>query len=178
MTIVNLENKAFSSVRSELRKEVIDIFLSEEPGTGKNELASRYQYITKRVGNNKIYLSRPAQFNNGFDFTLNVSDINFNNGYYNNKGNLKRSTTRPSHQHILDDLISKRIDNLPLFKLFMQEIKQVYDCQIPQNTKFEFVSGYDSQIILECIKWLFIEQDVTYWNYSGRSMFFNRIISI
>lgn len=29
------------------------------------------------------------------------------------------------------------------------------------------------EIILLAIKWLFMEQDCAYWNYSGRAMFFD-----
>jgi len=30
-------------------------------------------------------------------------------------------------------------------------------------------------IILLAIKWLFIEQDITYWNWSGRNMLMNSL---
>lgn len=178
MNIVNITNTTFSSNRTEIRKEIINLFLDEKPGTGKKHLTSRYKYITKNVGKHEIYLSRPAQFNNGFDFTLNVSGINFNNGYYNDKGKLKRATNRPSHGHILDDLKIKKKENPSLYKDLFIEIINIYNCQEPTNTVFNFSSGYKSEIILECIKWLFIEQDVTYWNYSARAMFFNSIKKI
>lgn len=31
------------------------------------------------------------------------------------------------------------------------------------------------QIVLLAIKWLFMEQDCTYWNYSGRAMLFEHL---
>jgi hypothetical protein len=117
-----------------------------------------------------VFLSRPAQFNNGFDFTLNVSGINFNVG--------GRATTRPTHQNIVDDLLSKKVENLQLYNNLQVEIANIYNCQEPTTVNFPFTSGYSTEIILECIKWLFAEQDVTYWNYSGRAMFYNGILAV
>jgi hypothetical protein len=170
MVIIDITNHEFSDNRNELRKEVINMFLQENPGTGRYELTSRYKYITKIIGNNEVYLSRPAQFNNGFDFTLNVSNINFNpHG---------RSTTRPTHQNIFDDLELKKEANPNLYAILKSQIDKIYNCITPTRTNFDFGVGLDTEILLECIKWLFVEQDVTYWNYSGRAMFYSGICEI
>lgn len=170
MNIVNLTNYNFANERSKIRKEIINLFLDENPGTGKGEFTSKYKYITKVIGNNEVYLIRPAQFNNGFDFTLNVSNLNFNpNG---------RATTRPTHQNIYNDLILKKQSNPELYNKLKGEIDKIFNCQEPSNEVLNFGIGLNTEILLECIKWLFIEQDVTYWNYSGRSMFYGGIKSI
>lgn len=171
MNIVDLSTHKFPNNRDLFRKEIIGFFLNETPGTGKGENTSKYQYIVKKIHGHVIYLSRPAQFNNGFDFTLNVSNINFNTGG-------GRVTTRPTHQNILDDLAAKKNENLTLYNSLLVEIINIYKCQEPTTIIFAFSSGYSSEIILECIKWLFAEQDVTYWNYSGREMFYNSILSV
>lgn len=178
MTKVELSNHKFAKDRTALRKEIIKIFLEEQPGTGKGEYTSKYIYTTKIVGENEIFLSRPAQFNNGFDFTVNVSGIDFNIGYINKKGKKKKSTTRPSHEHILNDLLSKKKEDLSKYKSLVNEVDKIYSCQEYNARGLNFSSGYDSEIILECIKWLLIEQDVTYWNYSGRFMFYQNIKQI
>lgn len=178
MNIIDLTKRKFSNNRFELRKEIINIFLEESPGTGKGCLASRNKYTVKNIGENQVYLQRPAQFNNGFDFTLNVSGINFNDNYYNDKSKLKRSTTRPSHEHIYADLRSKKEENLQLYKELLEQINKIYNCQEPNKTKFDFISGYKSEVVLECVKWLLIEQDITYWHYSGRAMFYEGIQEI
>lgn len=179
MTEVNLTKYSFSNKRSELRKEIIEIFLKEKPGTGKGNLTTRYKYIVNKLKDGrKVYLSRPANFNNGFDFTLNVSDTNFNLGLLNKKGKTKRSSTRPTHDNILTDLINKKTENLVLYKLFMDQIDLIFECKNPTSIRFSFTSGHPSELIIECIKWLFVEQDVTYWNYSGRTMFYKGIKSI
>jgi hypothetical protein len=170
MNIVDLSTHQFANNRDLLRKEIIGFFLNEIPGTGKGLSTSKYRYIVKRINASEVFLSRPAQFNNGFDFTLNVSGINFNVG--------GRATTRPTHQNILDDLISKKTENLQLYNNLQVEIANIYNCQEPTAVNFPFTSGYSTEIILECIKWLFAEQDVTYWNYSGRDMFYNSILAV
>ena len=38
------------------------------------------------------------------------------------------------------------------------------------NIMGQFESGFAVDHILKTIKWLFIEQDIRYWNYSGRYM--------
>jgi hypothetical protein len=165
ITLIN-----FSEDRSELRKQVINIFLDENPGTGRYELTSKYKYITKTFDMYEVFLSRPAQFNNGFDFTLNVSNVNFNPS--------GRATTRPTHQNIYDDLQLKKHTNPELYNVLKVQIDRIYNCQYPNRTQFNFNVGLNTEILLECIKWLFIEQDVTYWNYSGRAMFYNGINEI
>ena len=169
MNIIDLTNRKFPNNRTDFRKELTNLFLNEEPGNGRGNLASRYKYITKIVGKSEIYLQRPAQFNNGFDFTLNVSGINFNPS--------GRRTTRPTHNDIIRDLLLKKKGNENLYNELRIQIGRIYDCQVPEITSFSFDVGLSSEILLECIKWLFAEQDITYWNYSGREMFYRGIIS-
>lgn len=50
------------------------------------------------------------------------------------------------------------------------------------NKGFDFTDGdgilRPIAIILLAIKWLFIEQDITYWNWSGRNMLYNQLIEM
>lgn len=170
MTKIDLTKHIFSSDRSLMRKEIIKLFLEEKPGTGRGDLTSRYQYVVLKKKEHEVYLKRPAQFNNGFDFTLNVSNINFNKS--------GRATTRPTHGNIIDDLKLKKQSNKSLFQELVNQIDKIYNCELADKKQFDFEIGLDSEILLECIKWLFIEQDVTYWNYSGRAMFYSGIKSI
>lgn len=179
MNKINLTKKIFSSSRADFRKEIITEFLNEKPGTGKGALTSRYDYNVKILQDGReVYLRRPASLNNGLDFTLNVSDVNFNKGLLNDKGKIKRASTRPTHDNILTDLKNKKTENNILYSSLVKQVDLIFKCQQPTQVNFAFTTGHSTELILECIKWLFVEQDVTYWNYSGRSMFNNAIKGI
>jgi len=178
-TQIDWTNLKFSNDRFKFRKEIIEIFLKENPGTGKGDATSRYVYLVKILKDGrKIYLNRPAIFNKGLDFTLNVSNTNFSTGLLTKKGNPKRASTRPTHNNILVDLENKKVENLDLYKLFVKQVDLIYGCQNPTNIVFDFKTGHSTELILECIKWLFAEQDLTYWNYSGRAMLYKSIKEI
>lgn len=175
MRTIDLTKITFSSSRSNLRKEVINLFLDEKPGTGKGVACSKYMYVTKILEDRReVFLMRPAQFNNGFDFTVNVLNTNFNQDV---KG--KRATKRPTHNHIYEDLKTKKEENLKGYMQLKKQILLIYNCEnynVPENV--DFSSGHSMELLLECIKWLFIEQDVTYWNYSGRAMLYESLNKI
>lgn len=174
MNTIDISVYKFAEDRATLRKEIIGFFLDEEPGTGKHHLTSRYKYVTKVLQDGRqVHLSRPANFNNGFDFTLNVSGTNFNHHI-----SEKRASTRPTHGNIYDDLILKRTENSKLYDELREQIDLVYNCKNPTKVNFNFNDGHPTELILECVKWLFVEQDVTYWNYSGRNMLYEGICEI
>lgn len=170
--IIDWTTKKFSNDRHLMREEIVNSFLGENPGTGTGNNCSKYTYIVARINDHDIYLQRPAQFNNGFDFTLNVSGINFNPD--------GKATTRPKHSDILDDLKLKKQEDIDSYKKLINEIRLLFNCQeLSKNSNMIFFSqGLYVPILLECIKWLFVEQDITYWNYSGRSMLFEEILKI
>ena len=179
MIEIDLTKQKFSNDRAGFRKEIISIFLNEKAGTGKGANTTRYKYAVRvLLDGRKVYLSRPANFNNGFDFTLNVENTNFNLGLLNKKGKVKRASTRPTHENILSDLRNKKTENNELYNSLIAQVELIFKCQKPIKVDFAFKGGHSSELILECIKWLFEEQDVTYWNYSGRSMFYNAIKEI
>ena len=62
-------------------------------------------------------------------------------------------------------------------KLFI-EIKKVYNCRNDIDYSLSFKSGYSTDLILKCLKWLFIEQDIRDWSYSGRVMLWEIIKNI
>jgi len=42
--------------------------------------------------------------------------------------------------------------------------------KVLSETGLSFKKGLTSETLLKTLRWLFIEQDVTYWNYDGRMM--------
>ena len=84
--------------RNELRKIVINKFLTEEPGTGRGEKASMYMYLVEKLKDGRhIYLTRPARLRLGFDFLIHVKGERFKGGGDN-----------PAHDDIYDDLMRKK----------------------------------------------------------------------
>ena len=158
--------------RAGIRNELVTLLLQEQPGTGKGTNASRYRYAVETFNNYSIVLNRPAGLNKGFDFTVNIQGMSFKK---------KRRYYNPSHQDIIDVLQSIQNTHPAQYQDIRLEIQNIYNCVTP---KFHNISGITFldhtntprpvEIILLAIKWLFIEQDITYWNWSGRNMLFSK----
>lgn len=156
--------------RTSIRKQVIMEFLNEEPGTGKGDDCSKYVYVVETITDSKkVILKRPANLNKGMDFTVHVENVRFKE---------KGIVDIPSHTDILTDLEGKKKSEPEKYKEIVPIIHKIYKCEnVSQQElkKTHFRSGHSIEIILMAMKWLFIEQDVTYWNWSGRSMLFSAL---
>jgi hypothetical protein len=167
-------NQYFSNIgtRNEVRTRVINIFLDEIAGNGTGTSASKYNYnVATLINGNNVILTRPANLKNGFDFLIRISNINFNlNG---------RSRDYPKHDEIINDLEIKKNNNSILYNQLRIYINDIFNCNIEvENINFNslnFNIGYDVDMLLHIIKWFFIEQDIRYWNYSGRNMLMSSI---
>ena len=54
-------------------------------------------------------------------------------------------------------------------------LNKLYNCEFVNEEEYSniyFAIGIEIEGILKIVKWLFLEQDVTYWNYSGRGMLY------
>jgi hypothetical protein len=58
----------------------------------------------------------------------------------------------------------------------------VWHCEEPNDVlndfAFSFKKGLPVDALLKILKWLFVEQDVTYWNWDGRTMLFRAISNL
>jgi hypothetical protein len=154
------------------RRFLVERFLKEMPGHGRDELASRYQYNVESYGEYGIYLKRPTQLNKGFDFTVNICGMCFKKN---------RRYSNPSHQDIINASFSCKNVYPNEYALVKTAIIDIYNCMEAKLCAisatfmdFEEVNR-PIQIILLAIRWLFMEQDCAYWNYSGREMFYNAL---
>lgn len=122
-----------------------------------------------------MYLKRPTRLK-GFDFQVNV------------EGLIKtvkpgRGPTRemPSHADVLHDLPVKLAERPGDRGVLFDAVAAVYDCGDPvQFMKRSprlaaFWSGWPVDPLLLTVKWLMIEQDVTYWLETGRDMLMSAI---
>ena len=156
--------------RTEQRTQIVRKFLEETPGTGNGENASKYRYYVEHYLTYSVYIDRPAHLNKGFDFTVHVTNIVLHRG------------SCPSHDDIITFLTDCKNTN-PLTYHYVQEaINHIFRCENYQSNCLNNILFHDRhgsqhpvQVLLLIIKWLFIEQDITYWNYSGRNMLFNEL---
>lgn len=148
--------------RQELREQVVSAFLNEAPGTGTGKLASKYCYFVETLSDGRrVFLTRPAWLNKGFDFEIRVQDEKFPGG----RGG---KTDRPNHSVIFDDLKQKLAEAPDTYPRLFHLIERIYNCEeVPSKSSepLKFQAGLPVDMILAVIKWFFIEQDVTYWNY-------------
>ncbi|MEA5000355.1 MAG: hypothetical protein VB017_00550 [Endomicrobiaceae bacterium] len=164
------------TTRQDVRNYVIKEFLKEKPGTGNQKSAYRYDVETLSNGD-KIFLERPAHLNKGMDFVIKVDNNIFPHASYYKKrqkwiwGNIEV----PSYISIFVDLYYKKIDNFQTYQNLFLEIENIYNVKI-YSTSLNFKYGYPCDMLLGIIKWMFIEQDITYWNYSGREMLMKEIL--
>lgn len=166
---INFSNQG---TQNEVRMRVINQFATEEAGTGREDLASRYTYYVETFENgNRVYLRRPANLYNGFDFLVCVEGYNF-------AGQGQRKRNFPKHEDIIADLKIKLEKEKDKYIKLLVLIEQVHDCKDVSEEKMRslnFENGFSTEMILKTIKWLFIEQDIRYWNYSGRNMLWNAL---
>jgi len=153
--------------RNEVRMRVVNALASEEPGTGSGDSASRYIYFVESLSSgDRVYLQRPANLHNGFDFLVCVENAN-----YAPPG--KRRRNYPKHEDFGADLQAKKEENGEMYARLYSLLRRVFECEDVSDaemSEIHFNSGLPVDHILKAIKWLFIEQDIRYWNYSGRNM--------
>ncbi len=160
--------------RNEVRMRVVNRMSEEISGQGKGELASRYVYFVETLDDGRrVYLKRPSNLHRGFDFAIYVEDTDF-------MPDGKRRE-RPSHGDIISDLSAKRDESRAEYDRLFAQMEQVYLCNdidYAEASSLTFTVGYPCDLVLKVLKWFFIEQDIRYWNYSGRGMLWSAILSI
>lgn len=139
--------------------------MEENPGRGTGKFVSRYKYIIEKFSDErKLYLIRPAQYKIGFDFQIWMENWN------------KTDTNKmPSYKDIIQDLKLKEVENQYNLNILLMGVNKIFICEDDDriidwlNAKnIIFSCGEDIKVLLKVIKWMFIEQDLRYWNFSGR----------
>ncbi|MBP3564050.1 MAG: hypothetical protein J6J77_00270 [Alistipes sp.] len=173
----NIVKHIYGDSRESYRRNLILEFLKEEHGSSIEVREYNYFVETLEDGN-RIYLKRPTQLNKGFDFEVRVENIYFR---YGKDGNIISTGNRPSHTDIVNDIKAKKEENIDSYKILRHLIDKIYNCQnvsVEECHSCTFRGEYSVELIIKVLKWLFIEQDITYWNRSGREMLYNGIIEI
>lgn len=113
----------------------------------------------------KVFLIRPAWLNKGYDFKACV------------EGWDESPNPAPSHDEIYSDLYWKREhDDKESFEALCEAVLDIHAGESPNrvlskyDSHFDFSVGRTPDALLKPLPWLFIEQDIRYWNYDGRNM--------
>jgi hypothetical protein len=161
----NLEFTLSGFDRRFLRETVVSKFLSEEGGYWKEDIkyVTRYKYYVEKLEDGRrIFLLRPTFLNKGIDFQVWVEKLR------------DEEDRKPSHKDVFADLILKKKENPSMYPKLLEAIDRVWNCEEPdvvlKDYEFTFIEGFSVELLLKILKWLFIEQDITYWNYDGRGM--------
>ncbi|WP_456456497.1 DNA adenine methylase [Thermovibrio sp.] len=152
--------------RNFLRKLVITIFLEEEPGEGGGNKASRYRYFVEETPNGKVFIVRPGHLKKGFDFVIHLENWKFDSGKSN-----------PKHEDIAKEFKKKaqKFKKEKIVEAIELSFKGFEGEEVLEKLSIEETSSLSSKEIslltlLKILKWMFIEQDIRDWNYSGRKM--------
>lgn len=185
-----LENEDFDSRRKILRDQILAEFMVEPPGIGRGVESSRWIYcVEDGCLDSKIYIQRPAVLNKGMDFIVSITrPMSF---FAPTENDTLRTTSTPRHDSMYFPIAHIRDTDMQQYNLLLIYLKTVYLChnatKIEKTYLREFSKIYeysptknvklkiDCLTIARTIKWLFLEQDVTYWNWSGRKMLWNAL---
>lgn len=151
-----------------LRNYVLGKWILEAPNT-------KYRYFVETLNNGeRIYLERPGKLNKGCDFIIYIENyITYGNG----------NDRPPPHNFILDDLVMKKQSlNAAQWENLITGITCILNCD-PYAVSIAHTAalpnlGLSYEAILKALRWLFIEQDITYWSGQGRHMLYDVIVNI
>jgi hypothetical protein len=157
--------------REAQRRALAEKWLGEEQYTN-------YRYNVEKCRDGKrVYLLRPTWLNKGFDFQVNLE------GFSSVVKPSRRGPTKemPSHNDVVHDLSEKVKASPVLTPLLFSAVRDVYDCRGVEEILderpllAEDSAGMPVEKLLLVLKWLFIEQDITYWLQTGRNMLMSGI---
>ncbi len=167
-TEIDFYNKVDGLTTKEIRGLLLETWKAESPST-------LYRYFVETMQSGKrVYIERPGRLNKGCDFVIFIEDfILFGNG----------NDKPPRHKDLFADLRAKAASNRHLFLQLRLLVQDVYNCNsihpiINQASAIAFGVGWSCEVILKLVRWFFIEQDLTYWNRTGRAMLWEEIQSI
>ncbi|VVB81524.1 Uncharacterised protein [uncultured archaeon] len=159
-----------SGGRKELRDAIVIKFLEEKGGYWKEGVkhVTRFRYYVETLADGRrVFLFRPTHLNKGIDFQVWVEKFQDD------------KDGRPSHKDVFADLKGKNIEDSKKCLELAELINRVWLCEDPDDVlkgnSLVFKSGWSVEMLLKILKWLFIEQDITYWNYDGRGMLWSAI---
>lgn len=133
----------------------------------KESIGKKYRYFVETLSDdNRIYLERPANLNKGCDFVI------YAENYYKFKNKNDKPPPHKKLFSIFDEL--KQSYSAEQLIDFFDLVTKVHQCENIFVENHSYLN-MELELPLKLVKWFFIEQDVTYWNYNGRDMLYDGI---
>lgn len=147
--------------RQQIRSKVLRTWEAETHGSGQH----RYN-VEECADGSKIYLLRPASLNKGCDFK--ISSENYKKW---KNGNDKV----PKHDDVLELLSIVLNEDSSLKTDITSAIQRIFNCENINNVLADYprlllIKECKAERALKLLKWMWIEQDITYWTGEGRQM--------
>jgi hypothetical protein len=152
--------------RHKIVRKVVDTFIKTEYRKKGKGVKFRYP-VEDLPDGHVLYIVRPGHKKN-FDFKVDVL-ANYGLG-------------EGSHEKIAWDLRKRSRGNPKKFKKLWQAMCKVYHCKENdvdillregRGLTRPFKNGANPELLLKVIKWLFIMEDIVYWDNEGRAFLFN-----
>jgi len=162
-----------SMKREKIVKKVINTFIETEGLRRGHGIKFRYPVENLSTGE-KLFIIRPAGLRKwNFDFKVEVLP--------------KFGLGRGTHKEIISDFMSKKQENPKKFHNLLKILTIIYKCSENDvdtllkkysNLQNLFKTGAKVDVLLKLVKWMFIMEDIVYWNYKGRSMLYEGILEM
>lgn len=159
--------------RPEIVRKVVNIFIDTENLQRGRGVKFRYPVENLSI-NQQLFIFRPGGLNKwNFDFKVEIPG--------------ESGLGKGSHDEILLDFQNKKRENPQKFNLLLEVLTAIYDClendvdRLLENypsLQTSFQTGAKVEILLKVVKWMFIMEDIVYWNYQGRSMLYNALMNL
>ena len=154
--------------RHEIVQTVVNVFIQTEfENRGKGV---RFNYpVEQFIDGSSLFIFRPAGLRKwNFDFKVNVTP--------------EMGLGKGTHAEIALDFTNKKRENergfAELIKV-MEEMCTSSEADVSEILKrhpslqTSFQTGSNVEVLLKVLKWMFIMEDIVYWNYDGRMKLYN-----
>lgn len=159
--------------RPEIVQKVVNIFIQTEMNHPRPGTVFFYPVeVVEALPEGQLLLRRPAAARKwNFDFKVEVPE--------------ELGLGRGTHAEMLLDFQNKKSENPEKFEDLFQALTEIYNCtendvdtvlQKYPGIRTSFRTGAKVDVFLKVIKWMFIMEDIVYWNYKGRTKLYEHLI--
>jgi len=172
--------------RTEIIQTVLDVFIKTENNQRGRGVQFWYPVETLPMlvnvpetkpidsfllNTNKLFIKRPGGLQKwNFDFKVIITP--------------EMCMVRGTHADVVNDVINKKRENPNAMESFLLVLTIICNCDdndvdkilaAHPNLLTAFGSGARVDVLLKVLKWMFVMEDIVYWNYDGRMKLFNHI---